>query len=177
MGKIPPFEFMNYLSSLYNDCCDLLFYKDIHQCWYHKGIEGISTSIKETADYLERKINRQPEKQYEKVIFMGTSAGGYAAILFGSLCKANYVISFKPQTILNNAINKEYSNLKNIINPDTNYLVFASNCDIGLHDIYHCKNIQEWKNNVKVIAKKNINLKEMRDKGVIKKIIDEIIHN
>ena len=38
---VPPFEFLNYLSSIYKDC-DLLFYIDKDQCHYHKGINGIT---------------------------------------------------------------------------------------------------------------------------------------
>ena len=49
--------------------------------------------------------------------------GGYASILFCSLCdNVNNVISFVPQTILNNPIDLKYSNFKNIINKNTNIL-------------------------------------------------------
>ena len=116
-GGILPFEFLNYLSSTYTDYCDLIFYIDIEQCWYHKGIKNITNSIDETILYLNNTIT---DRKYEKVIFMGTSAGGYASILFGSMCNnVNNVISFIPQTIIKKPINLNYSNLNNIINKNT----------------------------------------------------------
>merc|ERR1712050_311769 len=59
MGGILPFEFLRYLSSIYTDKCDLRFYIDAKQCWYHKGIEGISNNIDETTEYLKDKINER----------------------------------------------------------------------------------------------------------------------
>ena len=51
-GGILPFEFLNYLSSIYKNKCDLIFYVDNHQCWYHKGIKDITNNIDETILYL-----------------------------------------------------------------------------------------------------------------------------
>jgi predicted esterase YcpF (UPF0227 family) len=172
IGKIPPFEFLRYLSSIYTNNCDLYFFIDRQQCWYHKGINKITSNIDETVDYLKDII-----KNYEKVIFMGVSAGGYAAILFGSLCNVTNVISFIPQTVLNNPINIKYKNLKEVINMNTQYLLYGDPIikDINnLHHISHCNNLQEYKN-VKIIRNNNCNLKQLRDNGTIKKIIDDII--
>ena len=109
---------------------------------------------------------------------MGVSAGGYGAILFGSLCNnVNNVISFIPQTILNNPINSEYSNLKNIINKKTNYLLYGdlSIQDINNnHHISHCENLEEF-TNVTIIKGENCILKNLRDNGYIKNLIDSII--
>ena len=52
MGKILPFEFLNYLSSIYQNKTDLIFYVDKHQCWYHKGLKNIKNNIDETKIYL-----------------------------------------------------------------------------------------------------------------------------
>jgi ABC-type dipeptide/oligopeptide/nickel transport system ATPase subunit len=94
-GGILPFEFLNYLSSIYTNSCDLFFFIDRHQCSYHKGIKDITYNIDETIVYINNIIKNG---NYEKVIFMGISAGGYGAILFGSMCNnVNHVISFIPQ--------------------------------------------------------------------------------
>ena len=77
MGGIPPFEFLKYLYSVYSNTCDLIFYIDKHQCCYHKGIKNISNNIDETIIYLNKKIS---QNNYDKIIFMGTSAGGYAIV-------------------------------------------------------------------------------------------------
>lgn len=174
-GGILPFEFLSYLSSTYKNICDLIFYIDKHQCWYHKGIMNITNNIDETIIYLNNIIK---DKNYEKVIFMGTSAGGYAAILFGSLCNnIHNVISFIPQTIIKNPINLKYSNIKYIINTNTKYIVYGDTNikDINdLHHILHCENINCF-TNVKILKENGCNLKELRDNGFIKKIIDDII--
>jgi hypothetical protein len=176
MGGIPPFEFLNYLSSEYSTNCDLIFYIDKSQCCYHKGIEGITNNIDETVIYLNEKINKN---KYDKIIFMGTSAGGYAAILFGSLCnKINCVISFIPQTFLKKPFDKKYSNLKSIINTDINYILYGDTSIKNIHDchhISHCENLEEL-HNVNIVRKIHVNLKQLRDDGTIKKIIDEIIN-
>jgi hypothetical protein len=175
MGSIPPFEFLKYLSSMYINECDLLFYIDKKQCCYHRGIDGITNNIEDTVLYLNNKINNK----YEKVIFMGTSAGGYASILFGSLCNnIHSVITFAPPTKLRNPVNKQYTNLRDIINTNTNYILFG---DKGIanvndsHHISHCERIEDF-TNVKVFKKNHIDLKVLRDTGVIKSIIDDIIY-
>lgn len=173
-GGILPFEFLNYLSSIYTDC-DLLFYIDKNHCWYHKGIQGITNNIDDTILYLNKIIK---DGNYEKVIFMGTSAGGYASILFGSLCdNVNNVISFIPQTILDNPIDLKYSNLKYIINKNTKYIICGDTSiqdKNNNHHILHCENIECF-SNVKIIKTNGVNLKQLRDNGSIKKIINDIL--
>uniref|UniRef100_A0A6C0HRX9 Alpha/beta hydrolase n=1 Tax=viral metagenome TaxID=1070528 RepID=A0A6C0HRX9_9ZZZZ len=177
IGGILPFEFLNYLSCTYTGC-DLLFYIDKNQCWYHKGIQGITNNIDDTVLHLNNIIK---DGNYEKVIFMGVSAGGYASILFGSLCdnvnNVNNVISFIPQTILNNPINSTYSNLKNIINKNTNYIIYGDTSiqdKNDYHHILHCKNIECF-SNVKINKNNCFNMKKLRDNGSIKKIIDDLL--
>lgn len=174
MGGILPFEFLNYLSSTYTDC-DLLFYIDKNQCWYHKGIYDITNNIDDTVLYLNNIIK---DGNYEKVIFMGTSSGGYASILFGSLCNnVNNVISFIPQTILNNPIDLNYSNLKNIINKNTKYILYGDTSiqnKYNTHHIRHCENIDCF-SNVKIIKDNGFTMKQLRDNGSIKKIIDDCL--
>ena len=154
---------------------DLIFYIDIHQCWYHKGIKNITNNINDTILYLNNIIKYG---NYEKIIFMGISAGGYGSILFGSLCNnVTNVISFIPQTIIKNAIDSNYSNLKHIINDNTKYILYGdiSIKDINdFHHISHCENI-EYFSNVTIHKTENCNLKQLRDNGSIKKMIDDII--
>ena len=175
MGGIPPFEFLNYLRNVYVNDSDLIFYIDKHQCCYHKGIQDISNNIDETITYLNNKIS---QNNYDKVIFMGTSAGGYAAILFGSLCNnVNSVISFIPITILNSPVDKKYSNLYNFINSNTNYILFGDVNIKNVNDCHHisqCENLQDF-TNVNIVKINGVDLKKLRDIGVIKNTIDSII--
>jgi hypothetical protein len=176
-GGILPFEFLNYLNSIYKNNCDLIFFIDLHQCWYQKGIKDITNNIDETILYINNIIING---NYEKIIFMGTSAGGYAAILFGSICvNVNNVITFIPQTIIKNPINLNYSNLKNVINKNVKYILYGDENvkDINdHHHILHCENIECFIN-VKIIKNNGCNLKELRNDGFIKKMIDDILEN
>jgi hypothetical protein len=176
-GGFLPFEFLNYLSSVYYDNCDLVFFIDSNQCWYHKGIKNITKNIDETIIYINNIIK---DKNYKNIIFMGTSAGGYAAILFGSLCNnVGHVISFVPQTIIKRPINLNYSNLKKVINKQTKYILYGNKNikDMNdLHCISQCENIECF-TNVRIIKNDGCNLKRLRDDGIIKKMIDDIIFN
>jgi len=172
-GKIPPFEFLRYLSSNFKDNCDLIFYIDKNKCWYHKGIHGITNNIADTIIYLNKII-----KNYKKVLFMGTSAGGYASLLFGSLCDNVYnIISFMPQTILTNPINLKYANLKNIIDKNKKYILCG---DVSIrdkndnHHILHVENLESF-SNIEIIKFNNLIMKQLRDDGIIKKLINNIL--
>ena len=172
-GGILPFEFLTYLSSEYGTIYDLYFIIDKQQCCYHKGIEGITNDINTTAIYLNSIINT---RKYDKVLFMGVSAGGYAAILFGSLCSIHTVISFKPPTILKNPKDKTFSNLNQVINNTTKYIL---NGDLSIsdennsHHMIHCTNV-EAHTNVTVIRHTTCDLKQLRVEGFIKKLIDDV---
>lgn len=175
IGGALPFEFLNYLSPIYKNDCDLIFYTDKYQCLYHKGIHDITNNIDETIVYLNNIIETG---KYEKVIFMGTSAGGYASILFGSMCEnVSNVISFIPQTILKKPVDPNYSNLKNRINTKTKYLLYGDtsikNAN-NYHHISHCENIECFAN-VEIIRNQGCLLKTIRDSGFIKRTIDSII--
>ena len=176
MGGILPFEFLNYLSKTYKKNVDLYFFIDKRQSWYHKGIAGITKNIDDTVLYLNSIINK---KNYKKIIFMGVSAGGYASILFGSLCNVSSVIAFIPRTKLINPINKKYGDLKLIVNNQTNYILHG-NTKIknknNNHHISQCNNLKCFQN-VKIIYHNGLKMKLLRDNGTIKKILDNILIN
>jgi hypothetical protein len=175
-GLIPRFEFLRYLSSLYTNKCDLYFFTDLYQCWYHRGFYAITNSIEESVTYLNDIIKKG---NYDKVIMMGVSSGGYAAILFGSLCiNVTHVISFVPQTILMNPICPNYSDLRHIINTHTSYLLYGDTSITDIkhrHYISHCENIEAYSNVTVIKRENNSDVKRLRDNGTIKKIIDDII--
>ena len=119
------FDFFNYLPNNFKNV-DLHFYGDLDEYCYHKGIQGISHNIESTVKYLKEKINNR----YKKVIFMGLSGGGYAAILFGSLLNVDHVIAFFPTTILvqnRENYDKKYKDLRPYINKITQYHLNCSN--------------------------------------------------
>jgi hypothetical protein len=68
-----------------------IFVRDIFKQWYIAGINAEINSPEKLLEFL-----RQETKGY-KVITLGSSAGGYAAVLYGSLLNANQVLAFNPQ--------------------------------------------------------------------------------
>lgn len=90
----PPFEFRKITQSL---SVNRIFFRDPYQCWYHRGLPGIGTSIDVVARYVRERIQ---ELDPSRVILLGNSMGGYAAILFSKLLDLGDVIAFSPQTYL-----------------------------------------------------------------------------
>lgn len=87
----PIFEFNKSFKRLNFDA-DILFLKDARRQWYLGGLEGMGTNIDENLNFLRNEFAK-----YDKVICMGCSAGGYGAILYGSLLNVDAVIAFYPQ--------------------------------------------------------------------------------
>lgn len=95
IGRIPLFEFQRFLDTTCPEY-DKFFYHDVKRRWYHKGVQGLSTGVRDTAAYLQDRLTRG---NYDKVAFLGASAGGYAALLYGCLVPAaSVIIAFNPQT-------------------------------------------------------------------------------
>jgi acetyl esterase/lipase len=95
-GKLgmPPFEFFSMTREL---PIKRLFVRDLRQAWYHRGVPGHGDTVTGVAESLRELIARH---DVERVVVAGSSAGGYAAILFGTLLGADTVISLGPQTVL-----------------------------------------------------------------------------
>jgi pimeloyl-ACP methyl ester carboxylesterase len=91
---IPAFEFMK-LTEPYG--VKRLFLRDQQRRWYHRGIPGFGSSIDEVAGTLRQHIAGQ---NIQRVVTVGNSLGGYAALLFGWLLNADIAISFAPQSVV-----------------------------------------------------------------------------
>jgi len=91
---IPPFEFFGLTGEMPTK---RLFVRDLKQAWYHRGVRRHGATIPAVAEHLERIIARQ---RIERLVVVGTSAGGYAALIFGSLLGADRVLCWGPQTTL-----------------------------------------------------------------------------
>ena len=91
---MPPFEFLRQTESL---PVSRLFVRDVSQCWYHNGVPGLGDAIPAVADALRAE---HESLRATRVVYTGHSAGGYAALLFGTLVGADAVVAFSPQTFL-----------------------------------------------------------------------------
>lgn len=91
------FELENTFSRLDIDHADLLFIKDDTRPRDSKvgGFYLHSESVNEICFDLRGLV-----RQYKKTLFTGLSAGGFASILFGSLCLVDVVAAINPQTTL-----------------------------------------------------------------------------
>ncbi|HEY4897066.1 MAG TPA: hypothetical protein VII01_13350 [Solirubrobacteraceae bacterium] len=95
-GRIgmPPFEFLKLTGEI---PVKRLFVRDLHQAWYHQGLPPGGRRLGDVAEELRRTIDAQ---EVGRLVVTGNSAGGYAALVFGTLLGADEVLAFAPQTIL-----------------------------------------------------------------------------
>lgn len=103
------FEMQLFLSR-YNH--NKIFLKDVQAAYFHLGIPGISKNIAETAEYILEAISQQ---KCRKTLFMGSSAAGYAAILFGCLLKVDNVYAINPRTKFDRRVWERYPDFENLI--------------------------------------------------------------
>ncbi len=72
------------------------FVKDHAQCWYQRGLLGLSHDIPSTVEAFKEIL----AESLPNLRSFGASAGGFAAILFGIMLKARKIVAFSPQTLL-----------------------------------------------------------------------------
>ena len=87
-----------------------IFIRDIYKQWYLHGINSSINSIEKMCDLLKTEI-----KGYETV-FIGSSAGGFAAVLIGSMLHVDKVYAFNNQFFLTDLFEKS--------DPKTDPLIF-----------------------------------------------------
>ena len=79
--------------------CARLFVRDPSlRGWYNSGLPRVGHTVAEIAAFIQTKVNIQ---RYRRVVTLGSSMGGYAALLFGALLGVDRVLAFNPQTSLN----------------------------------------------------------------------------
>lgn len=147
-----------------------MFFLDKSNVFYHKGISGLTEDVRSTVEFL-----RDLSGPYEETVFMGSSAGGYASILFGSLLGVSKVIAFIPQTLIKGYVKTmpiEYEDLNSVINDHTKY--FVHGCVKERHDAWHGRihvdNISGH-GNVVVEFHNPLCMKKLRDSGRLDEIL------
>jgi hypothetical protein len=95
VGEIPPFEFGRVLDRV--GPAKKLFLRDHEQAWYHRGVRGVAPDIEGVAAALREEIDAVGPA---RTVFLGSSAGGYAALLFGSLLGATTIHVFGAQSFV-----------------------------------------------------------------------------
>ena len=115
-----------------------IFIRDIFKQWYLSGINENISSPEKLIEFLRK------ETAGYKVITVGSSAGGYAAILYGYFINTQYTLSFNPQFELKSLLQKsteeknplifricdkrkEYFDITQYINKERKIFYFYSN--------------------------------------------------
>jgi len=99
-----PFDFLDTTNSLKYS---RILCRDPYGTWYHDGLSELS-GIRPLVELMRGHIADLAPKV---TLFIGNSAGGYAAILFGHLLMADAVHAFAPQTCLKPDHVKRYRRL------------------------------------------------------------------
>ena len=93
-GFIEPLHFnMSFVTRKVH--ANRMYLRDNFGMWYHDGLQGITKNIPETADFLREHI---AEEGYKRVVMVGVSSGGYAAILLGLMIGADDIHAFGAPT-------------------------------------------------------------------------------
>lgn len=79
-------------------CSKHIFVRDIHKQWFLTGISRAADSPEKLLALLSR------ETAGYKIVTLGSSAGGFAAVLYGSLLKADTILSFNGQFEVNSLL-------------------------------------------------------------------------
>jgi hypothetical protein len=96
----PEFDFFGRLKKLEaTSGCHInkILVRDSGNAWYHRKIEGLGEHVDETALRLRELVR---DIAPSKIITIGQSMGGYAAIMYGLLLNARQIISFGPLSFL-----------------------------------------------------------------------------
>lgn len=130
---------------------DILYFKK-PKTWYLGGISGIGKNIDHTIAFLRKEFAK-----YDKVVCVGFSMGGYAAILFGSLLNVDCVIVNRPQTdldyVIDNCIPARDESKKYNDKCEAENLYEAR---LGLSKIINFKSFEKYKNLNKFINNSTI---------------------
>ena len=92
---IPPFEFFSMAQRL--GTTTRVFLRDPSQSWYSGGVPELGGSFRAAADGLAGLLR---SAKAARTVFVGTSAGGFAALGMGALADADVVHAFSPQTTM-----------------------------------------------------------------------------
>lgn len=144
----------NYINKTFGK---YIYIRDVFKQWYIKGINDKINTYNELINFIKQ------ESTDKKLITIGSSAGGYAAMLIGCSLNADYVLCFSGQFDLNHIIdnhsksnplyvqesekNTEFINIQNIIrhSSSTVFYFVSSKSEEDYRDINIAKSIPNVK--------------------------------
>ena len=81
---------------------DKLYIRDLDRNYYMNGVRNSAPSILDLKNLI---LSQMRAKKYKTVTTIGASSGGFGALLYGNMVKADYMIAFNPQTVLDDERN------------------------------------------------------------------------
>ena len=193
-GKKPTFIFNNFLEDYR---FDKLFLRDFKYSWFLNNNtfnpEGTGDCVENLLYFIKSHI----KERHNKIFVIGCSAGGYAAILYSHLLKANGCLAFAPQTVINDTkelilednrwkihsdklkgvVDEKYLDLNNFSPFNTRLKVFYT----SVLDMKHAKhlfvedNVEIEKAECKENPNNHLTAMIMRDNGKLKEELDRMI--
>jgi hypothetical protein len=125
-----------------------LLVKDPTNNWYNTGIEGVGATVDEIAESIRATVGNR------RIVTVGSSMGGYAAILFGCLLGAHRCVALAPQTRLDRrlplsppaGVELQAPDLRRHLleSPATKVRIFLGGSD--LTDAYHAYRVADLPN-------------------------------
>lgn len=102
-GSIPTFIFHNFLKNF--GYVDQLFIRDLSCRWYLDKIKSYNENDQRSdvigIQNIQKWIHKLTNvKNYKRIISIGCSSGGFAAILYSSLLNFDKCIAFSPQSVI-----------------------------------------------------------------------------
>lgn len=91
---MPTFEFFKVTDGMR---VNRIFVRDLQHLWYQRGVRELGDDVATAAAALLALV---AASHPTRVVTIGNSGGGYAALLFGALIGADEVLAFSPQTVL-----------------------------------------------------------------------------
>ena len=86
-----------------------IFFRDIKKQWYLTGVNSIINSPEKMAKFIES------ETIGYKLIFVGSSAGGFISVILGQLLNADRILTFNGQYEILSLLNKDSAQIQDPI--------------------------------------------------------------
>ncbi|MFA9271645.1 MAG: alpha/beta fold hydrolase [Baekduiaceae bacterium] len=96
----PMFEFFRVTDGM---PVQRLMLRDHERSWYHRGVRGVGDDLPAVEAYVASILE---EAKPSRVVMVGASAGGFAAMLFGHRLGADVVHAFAPQTFVDPSLRR-----------------------------------------------------------------------
>lgn len=156
-GKSSAFDFVRATGPL---AVKKAYLRDPHMMWYQKGTPGIGETVDDVLKFLRGVLEKEKP---QRLVTIGNSGGGFAALLFGVLLGADEIHAFNPVTRLLTSRDttapeqldlllhrQDPSRLKldlapvlrESLQPQTKIFVHYSRGD--RHDVYHAHHVAEF---------------------------------